>query len=357
MDFVENIVLDNTLERIADFLPYPFVIAQRKEGILCNTFINQSFLKEIGYDLSEINTIDDWFRVAYPDPQYRLEVVSQWNALADDARRKKGVYAKLKVKITTKHNGECWYEVKASITDNTHLAAFINLQELVSTNEQLTQLNHHKNKILSILSHDIRGPINNIHMLTTMAIDNHLSQVEFQDSAKKINARTFDVLELIETTLQWARSNFDSMQLHYEHIQIYPLVEEAIGIYQDLYEQKKIKMNVNISIDQFVYTDRSVLKAILRNLISNAIKFTPHSGMIHIESSNNQLTVVDNGIGITKEMIDAIMNRNYLSRPGTEKETGIGLGLKLIQDLLTKINAKMIIDSKVNIGTKIMVEF
>jgi len=357
-----KIIMDDKLDkatfaRIADFLPYPFIMAQLKNKTYVHTYLNERFLEEIGYTVSEIPTIDDWFQKAYPDSVYRLEVISQWNQLLEEAKRNDRTDVKMNVRITTKEKGERWYEVKSSTMENIHLVAFVNIQEIISREEQLRQINSHKDKMLSILSHDIRGPIGNIHSLINMTIYNQLSQDEFKDLATKVNERTFKVLELIETTLQWARSNFDEMNLRFEKINVAQLTQEVLTLYNSTYEQKKIVVEVNVKQDQRIYSDRLILNVILRNIISNAIKFTPSSGRIIIRSEDSRITVEDNGVGMSEEMITSILDRRYSPSYGTEKEKGAGIGLKLVLDLLDKIKAKMSIASQLNVSTKITINF
>jgi len=347
-----------TFARIADFLPYPFLLAQFKyDRVYALTYLNEKFQEEIGYTTSEIPTNIDWFQKAYPDDNYRQEVMSQWNQLLDEAKRDGRSDVKLTVRITTKKNGERWYEVKSSTTENTQLVAFVNIQEIISKEEQLRQIGIHKDKMLSILSHDIKGPIGNIHSLTKMIINDQLSQEEFTSLIKHVNERTFNVLELIQTTLQWARSNFDEMNLRLEEIDVFQLIQELLTLYKSTYEEKKIVVEVDVKKDQKIYSDRLILNAILRNLISNAIKFTSNSGRIIIRSTGKQITVEDNGVGMTQKTVTSILNKRYSPVSGTEKEMGTGIGLKLILDLLDKVNAKMSIDSQINIGTKISIDF
>jgi len=135
------------------------------------------------------------------------------------------------------------------------------------------------------------------------------------------------------------------------------LTEEVLALFKSTYEGKKIVVEVDVKKNQMIYSDRLILNAILRNLISNAIKFTPNSGHINVRSIGKQITVEDNGVGMSEETVTNILNKRYSPGSGTEKEMGTGIGLKLILDLLDKIKAKMSIDSQVNVGTKISIDF
>lgn len=360
---MDSFILDGTpldpftIATIADFLPYPFLIGQKVGDDYQVLYQNKAFRHEIGYSIAEIPTIDDWFIKAYPDQTYRESVIQEWNTLVETALLDGKESIKLQVRVTTKEQGECWYRVKASITGNTHFVAFINLQSLITTTEQLKQLNVHKDKMLALLGHDIRGPIGQVLSLTQLAANKILTQQEYLDSIHKINADTFKVLELIDTTLHWAKSNFDSLTIMYEDINLHNLTQEVIGIYRNMYEPKSIVIHNAITEIHTIRADRSILKAIMRNLISNAIKFTPHAGRIQVSAAENQVSISDTGIGMSPQVVSGINERQYKSRSGTADEAGMGLGLKLILDLLDRINAKMEIVSHLNRGTNITINF
>ena len=140
--------IDNKiLQRILDFLPYPFLVAEFRNGTHTNIYVNHKFREEIGFTISEIPTIDDWFDKAYPDPVYREEVMKSWGMLYQVAQRKRNDSVTMKANIHTRDRGNKWFEVKSSIFGRVQLVAFIDIHEVILKEKELSQLNENKNKI------------------------------------------------------------------------------------------------------------------------------------------------------------------------------------------------------------------
>src|SRR6478736_3119602 len=132
-----SILLDNfridkkTLQRIFDFLPYPLLVAEFRNGTHTNIYANQKFNEEIGYAIAEIPTIDDWFEKAYPDPAYRDQVMKSWGMLYQVAQRKREDSVSMKAIIHTRNRKDRWYEVKSSIFGRVQLVAFIDIHDVM----------------------------------------------------------------------------------------------------------------------------------------------------------------------------------------------------------------------------------
>jgi hypothetical protein len=129
--FDELVVPKETFQLMLDFLPYPFLISEFRNGVFTNMYLNEKFREEIGYTLEEIPTIEDWFNVAYPDATYREKVIFDWGHQGIDAKKKGLNYILLKAKIQTKKSEQQWYEVKSSTFGRYHLVAFVNINSLL----------------------------------------------------------------------------------------------------------------------------------------------------------------------------------------------------------------------------------
>src|SRR4051812_39641141 len=103
------------LHKVADFLPYPFIIAEILDGIHQNTFLNEKFIEEISYALSEIPTIEKWYEHAYPDESYRQQVIDNWNQEERNSRSEGKIFVKMKSQVTCKNGSKRWYEIKATV--------------------------------------------------------------------------------------------------------------------------------------------------------------------------------------------------------------------------------------------------
>ena len=234
-----SILLDNfridrkILQKILDFLPYPFLVAEFRNGTHTNIFVNQKFKDEIGYTIAEIPTIEDWFDKAYPDPHYREEVIKTWGMRYRVAQRKKDNSVAMTAAIHTRDMGDKWYEVKSSVFGRVQLVAFVNINEVKLKEAELKRLNENKNKMLSILNHDLRGPIANLHALSQLALSHDLSKEEFLSIVRKVSEKTFQTLEFMDTTLIWTKSNFNALAIEIKSVDLYEIVNSILVVYDD----------------------------------------------------------------------------------------------------------------------------
>lgn len=344
-------------QKVADFLPYPFIIGEVIDNIHWNTYLNEKFLEEVGYSYSEIPTIDKWYEHAYPDEEYRRKVISSWDKEEIESQQKGTVFVKTQSQITCKNGVKRWYEIKASVINKVHVVALIDLDKEIVLQEKLKRINENNDRMLSVLGHDLRGPIINLTAISEMASNREISQTDFSNFILMINEQSKQVLEMLETTLNWAKLNFNVLQQHETEIYFESIIYSVLEIYQNVYKSKNITIQLSLESTETIISDHEIVTIIIRNVISNAIKFTPKNGTIAIKLTKNVLTFTDSGIGMSEEMITNIWNHNYISNRGTNNEKGIGMGLQLVLQLVEKINCKLTIDSEINKGTTISLVF
>ena len=345
------------LHGVADFLPYPFIIAEVIDNVHYNTYLNEKFLEEIGYSLEEIPTIEAWYEKAYPEQDYMNKVITDWDNEELLAQQKGKVFVKNKSFVTCKNGTKRWYEVKASVINKIHVVAFIDLDKEIKIQEELKNINANNDRMLSILGHDLRSPVANLMTISSMAKNTDISNSEFVSLIGMVNDQSNQVLELLDNTFHWAKLNFNSIKLDEEVINFDQLLKSILAIYKSSYENKNIAISVDVSYLKNIVADVEVITIIIRNLLSNAIKFTPQNGQISIESTENELIIKDSGIGMSPEMIHDILHNNNSSRKGTDNEKGTGIGLQLVVNLAEKCNCKLNIESQEKIGTTMRIKF
>lgn len=345
------------LHKVADFLPYPFIIAEVIDGIHYNTFLNEKFSEEIGYTLEEIPTIETWYEHAYPDEVYRADVIKGWDEEEINSKQESKVFVRMKSRVTCKNGTKKWYQVKASVVDKLHIVSFVDLDKEIALQEELKNINSNNDRMLSVLGHDLRAPIINLNGISMMALEDNIPQEEFASFIHKINEQSHQVLEMLETTLNWAKSNFNSVQLKNVEIDIKAIISTILEIHKNTFQVKNIKIDLSLNDSNKIFSDAEIVTIILRNMITNAIKFTPQNGEISIGFHQNVITIKDNGVGMSAAMVEAILKNNYSSTRGTNNELGMGMGLQLILNLAAKINCKMAIESELNKGTSISLTF
>jgi signal transduction histidine kinase len=345
------------LQKVADFLPYPFIIAEVFDGKHQNTYLNEKFSEEISYTLDEIPTIETWYEHAYPDDIYRAKVIENWDQEEINSRNAGKVFVKMKSQVTCKNGSKRWYEVKATVINTIHIVAFVDLDKEITLQDELKSINSNNDRMLSILGHDLRSPIANLMTISSMAVNTEISNTEFKELIHMVNGQSSQVLELLENTLNWAKLNFNAIELTPVDIDFEALIANILAIYKPACESKNITVVIDTANTAAIHTDFEILTVVIRNLLSNAIKFTPVNGTIIIKPHGNELVIKDNGIGMSKKMVNAVLSHNYSSRKGTNDELGTGLGLQLVVNLAEKINCKLVIESEEQKGTEMRLVF
>ncbi len=222
--------------------------------------------------------------------------------------------------------------------------------------EQLDQLNSMQTKLFSVISHDLKAPM--------YALRNLFATMELQNMpAKDIKAFIPDVQKdlnytvgLMENLLQWAKSQMKSHHVHAQAIDVNDLLGEVVGVLHLQAENKNITIENHSVEDIIISADRDMISLVLRNLISNAIKFTPPGGKILVGatemSSFTDIYVQDSGKGIGQEELKKINSQEFFTTNGTAQEQGTGLGLMLCREFLAKNGGKLRIESELGKGSK-----
>ncbi|HTQ64992.1 MAG TPA: HAMP domain-containing sensor histidine kinase [Puia sp.] len=227
--------------------------------------------------------------------------------------------------------------------------------EIEEKAKELSELNSLKNKLFSVIAHDLKSPM--------YALRNLFSQIQQQDlPVKEIKGMIPDVVNdlnyttgLMENLLQWAKSQMQSGTVHPQDINITELIGEVINILHLQAISKQIEIKNQIKGNFLAYADKDMIHLVVRNLLSNAIKFTPENGEVRIfmREKNDflEISIQDSGIGIDEEQMRKINENNYYTTKGTSSEAGTGLGLMLCKEFLQKNGGRLYITSKVDKGS------
>ncbi|MEM1258814.1 MAG: hybrid sensor histidine kinase/response regulator, partial [Bacteroidota bacterium] len=210
--------------------------------------------------------------------------------------------------------------------------------------ENLKQSNALKDRMFSIIGHDLRSPLSAAKLKMDFIMRGIIDPKsdDFVDGTVYELLKTMDeALNLLQNLLGWAKSESDQIQVIPENLDLKDIVDQTFRLLKLGSEHKKITLENNVPDETIVHADLNTTKTVLRNLLSNAIKFTPLDGKIQVntvlEKNRTIIEVQDNGQGIPSEDISKILNPNeHFSNLGTEKEPGTGLGLVLCQNFVQK---------------------
>ena len=222
--------------------------------------------------------------------------------------------------------------------------------------KELEELNALKDRIIGIVSHDIKGPIVELFSMTEL-LRNHLVEPEelekiLPDIAEKVRRTNL----MIQNLVSWARSIIGGEVINYQLVSIRDTVQTEIDFFTNQIGKKGIVLNTDIPEINFM-SDPTLIGLVIRNLLSNAIKYSYENGTIHISAEHvvNKLVlkIQDEGVGMDEKQLKTLLKETADSSPGTKGEKGSGIGLLLIRDILKLINGKLSVDSEPGKGTSV----
>jgi len=231
--------------------------------------------------------------------------------------------------------------------------------EIKLKNEQLQKTNSEKDKFFSIISHDIRGPLSGLMGLTKMLSEDikYFNSKKIQDIATLMNESSITLYRFIENFLEWSRMQMKIFTFSPKMYNIKNLSDNAINNIKYNSEKKTIVVHNEIPDNLEIFVDENMISSVLRNLISNALKFTPKGGEITITSAqlidkSIKISISDTGIGMNKKTLDKLFQIDQkVSSPGTEDEPGTGLGLLLCKEFVEKHGGKIWAESEEGKGS------
>jgi signal transduction histidine kinase len=232
----------------------------------------------------------------------------------------------------------------------------IEQQNLVLENSNMV-----KNKLFSIISHDLRSPITQLISMLNLWESGQVNKQELWELTPEIKGDIINTLELLDNLLIWSRNQLQGFKFNPEWFNAHDLADENIKDLHNNIVQKKLVVENSISPPTRLYADIAMVKIVLRNLMSNAIKFTPQGGLISIGSyrKNNKLIIYvqDTGVGIKNTDKEKIFSFTTHSTIGTDNEKGTGIGLRICRDFMEMNQGEIWVESKENEGTKFFISF
>lgn len=232
------------------------------------------------------------------------------------------------------------------------------ITQLKKQEEELRELNATKDKLFSIIAHDLRNPFNSILGFSELALKNikNRNYDDLERYCETVYQSARHSFDLLNNLLHWSRVQRGKMDFNPETLYMASLLDKITELTKANLEEKNIGLSTAVEPDLAVYADRFMLETILRNLLSNAIKFTHSQGKITIKAyqqgTQTVISVQDTGVGMPQETADKLFNiESTFSTPGTQKEKGTGLGLILCKEFVEQHGGKIRAESKVDQGS------
>ena len=323
-------------------------------------YLNENWYKMSGYTSEELSGLSNlWYR--FIDKEDLPNVIDNWNRHISGETE---FYEQIN-RIVTKEGSKKWVITKGMVVkrdkDGNPLRAVgiqADITEQKEREEELRKLVATRDMYFSIIAHDLRGPIGSFagltEMMNTSSLDKE-SEKEIISELAKLSKSTF---ELLENLLIWARSQRGDVALNLTQINLSTLLEIVLSPLKTLAQQKNISLINEVKDGTTVFADSEALSLIIRNIVSNSIKFTKSGGRVLVSSKKRdslmEISIIDNGIGMPKEVADRLFTSDgYQTRRGTDNEKGSGLGLMMSSEFVKRMGGEIKVESIENIGTRV----
>jgi signal transduction histidine kinase len=232
-------------------------------------------------------------------------------------------------------------------------------QRLLESEKHLIETNATKDKFFSIISHDLRNPFASIVSFSRiLKRDIHnLGKEELQELARELDKSVLKINNLLENLLQWSRTQTGKMKYHPEYLALNDLVRDSINLFSGNAREKEIMLVDSVDSDLVVFADQNMTNTVIRNLMSNALKYSDAGGKIIIKSQVKNkmayISIIDDGVGMTPDQMAQLWNVNTIHTTyGTRDEKGSGLGLLLCKEFIEKQGGEIGVKSEKGKGSE-----
>lgn len=333
-------------EKVLELMQDGFLVLDQKNRIVdfntsIKNYINYDETKLIGTELSTI----------FPNQQEFLDKITHQKAGK--------VELDVEVEQNTLHlEADILFLYNNKINND---FSIIKLQDLTAikkdalkTKEQATELerlNHLKDRIFSIIAHDLRGPLVNLSEVLKMISNDQITIDEFKSISPTLSKDIVYTTDLLENILHWSRSQLKGFGINKEFFNLRNLIKNEIDYHLPSATIKKIKIIHDVFPNEIVYADMLMMQIVVRNILNNAIKFCEENCQVNItanyqKDSTMMVCIEDNGKGIKKDVLDKLFNDENISTRGTLNEKGTGLGLIVCKEFMRRNDGSLTISSE-----------
>lgn len=225
--------------------------------------------------------------------------------------------------------------------------------------KHLENVNNVKDKLFSIVSHDLKDSLSSINGFIDLLKDGSLSREEFDNLIPELSENANNASLLLFNLLNWSKSQMHSLEAKPSLFDVQEVFEDKVKLIEQRMESKGIDL-IDHSLRDFAYADRSMFEIVVQNLLANALKFCKNGDTItisnHISNGSCIISIADTGIGISKQNIEKLFQNSTFTTVGTNNEKGTGLGLSICKELVELNNGKIWVESTVNVGSTFYVQ-
>lgn len=327
-----------------------------------------------GHTIAELEpiNIDTWNALVYPEDNIALE-----KELERLYKKEIDNYI-FEIRMKHKNGFWVWVQIRGNIIEWTStelpfrmVGIIIDISErkkwehdLLKMQKKLKDENINKDKFFSIISHDLKSPFGTLLSIAQLLEENYneMDNNERRELIHVARNSSKNIYRLLEGLLEWSQASTGRMVFSPSYLKLEEITDKVILIFAQNISNKNIELTTKISNNLIIYADEKMLRTVIRNLLANAIKFTPRGGQIiissEIKNENIEIAISDNGIGIKKADINKLFRIDvHHTTVGTENESGTGVGLILCKELVEKNGGKIWVESELNKGSSFKFTF
>jgi two-component system, sensor histidine kinase and response regulator len=225
-------------------------------------------------------------------------------------------------------------------------------------NKELAVINAIRDKLISMIAHDVRAPLTSLQNTLYLTREKIINEEEFAHLSQILDNDIRHLISMLDNTLLWAREQIHVLNVDKVKFKLHELSEDVLGLYNQSVKDKELVVKNEIPPDLVVTSDREIIHTVFRNMLSNAIKFTPPGKQISLHAyqmpGEVMVHISDEGYGISYGILEKISKKEFISTRGTNNEKGTGLGLMFSYDLLAKLNESLTIKTEPGEGTTVI---
>ncbi|RED91903.1 sensor histidine kinase [Marinoscillum furvescens] len=315
--------------------------------------VNRKFLE--AFDLEKEHTVGRKFEEVMPEEVARfhaplLDRSAQGSPIDfyQEVELPSGIYT---------HAYGKYFPVNGATGEVEYITAFFtDITELKKVEKKLKELNRTKDRLFSIIAHDISSPINLLRNALDLSDHNEVSQEELREQIERIRENLSKLSHMLENLLRWSQAQFHGVESQEQIVSLNRLVKEGLELFKEVADGKSIQVEARFEREYFVLSDKNHLRIMLRNLITNAFKFTPRNGKVRLGadevSEGIRFYIKDTGVGMSADKMQRLKSNDLLlSEYGTDGEQGTGLGLSLCWELANRNGWEFNVESELGEGS------
>lgn len=353
---MQQLINTNEFYETIDLIITPIILANSETACL---YVNKAFLSQIGYTAEDIPDQESWFNRVHPDEDYRREVKDNWKKRLELATAKGETHVHMMTKIYCADGSFKWFDIHENIFGSDKVVTFLDVDELQESNEFLTDVLKQKDILLSIIAHDVRSPLSNIKQIVNHYKDMDLSPQETEDVFFSMGNHIDYIFNIINSLLIRTSADRGSFIEKREHILLKSFFSKYLEYYKERMGKQKVGFVFELSEEDTLHYDPFILDVICRNLIDNAIKYTPEDGQIYVSFEKkedcSELIIKDTGPGMSATQCERILNNKGSRRLKNQITDSFGLGLVMAKEFLEKHDGKLFIKSELGKGTSFVI--